>query len=152
MGRIEQLRRLNRIQAATLVALLGLWLVGAGEDEKLNPAAAVKAQSFQLVDDADHVLAELGVDQKGTTGLFIKDAAGYARAMLVHGETGTALYLSDNEGTERVGVKLPSHGGAGFSLHGARSQGQCLLYYQKDGSLNFYDAKNAVIQRVPSGD
>lgn len=144
--RIRRLERWNRLLLGGLgAAVLLTALAGMAGDE----AGTLRCRRLELIDEAGTVLAFLGTDDDGSTGLFINDDGGGLRISLSHDEEQSALYVRDGTGTIRVGVAQFAHGGGGFALHGAGSKGAAVLYHKDGGSLTFYDREGKVTHRVP---
>ena len=144
--RLATLERQNRLWRALALCGLGFLLLGGWtrQDEVLA------AQRFELVDDEGRVRAEMGIDEDGSAGFFVRDPEGLVRASLIQDASQAAMYLFDEDGTIRVGAAQYAHGGGGFALHGEDSAGGAVLYLKKStGSLTFYDAEGNVHARLP---
>jgi len=146
-GRLRRLELTNRILTATVLAIVLGFLIGSSSGSRAD--RTLQADRVEIVDAAGEVVAFLGADDEGATGLFIKDATGALRASLTHDAAQTALFLYDGDGTVRVGAAQFAHGGGGFALHGENAKGATVLYHKGAGSLSFYDAEGAVTARVP---
>ena len=80
----------------------------------------------------------------------LHDSEGVVRLSLTHDASQSALYISDSDGTTRVGVAQFAHGGGGVALHGAESKGATVLYHKGSGNLSFYDSEGNTTTRVPA--
>jgi len=145
--RVRRLERTSRLLLA-IAAGLGLALVLGSAPENAAPAS-IRAQRIELVDPDGAVLAALGTDGEGATGLFIHDPKGQLRLSLAHDADQSALFIRDADGTVRIGVAQFAHGGAGVALHGPDSKGAAVLYFKESGSLSFYDHDGNTTMRVP---
>jgi hypothetical protein len=155
-ARFERLARTNRILGVAVIALLGLWLAGAAQDEKpkaedVAPKAGevVKAQAFQLVDESGVVLAEWGKNKDGSPGLFFKDKEGKTRLSLMNDEKQSALYLFDAEGTSRVGVAHYAFNVSALAIHGPQMKGGASLLYKDRCMLTIDDNENKRLVALP---
>jgi hypothetical protein len=142
---VRILERRSRLQSRVLLAAAVLALLTAFTPD----GDTVSARRLQLVDNAGHVRAELGIDAEGSAGLFLRDAEDRLRASLTHDGDQTALYILDTEGTPRLGAAQYAHGGGGFALHGPKAKGAAVLYLKGDGTLTFYDDAGEVSARLP---
>jgi len=145
--RVAALERRNRIVTTGLVTLLAL----AGLSASVRQAGVpdeLRARRIVMVDGEGRVRAELAVDEEGSAGLFVRDAEGRRRAMVVHDPAQAALYLLDEEGTVRLGSALFAHGGVGHALHGPGAKGAAVLYLKDEGSLTFYGEDGQVLERI----
>jgi hypothetical protein len=141
--RLVRLERNNRALVATLAAALCLFVfIGAGPG-----GGEVVATSLRIMDHDGQVRAEITVNEDGP--LFsLKDETGNDRIRVVHGGEETGLFISDEEGTTRVGIAQFAHGGGGVALHGPQSKGAAVLYLKGEGSLRFFDGNGNVTARV----
>lgn len=147
--RVRRLERRNRLLiAGWLVVIPALTVaMSAGSDEAIE---VISARAVRIVDAENRPRAELGIDEDGSAGLFLKDSDGRVRGTLIHDDQQTALYLLDDEGSIRVGAARYAHGGGGFALHGKGAKGAAVLYMAEHrGRLTFYDEQGAVILQTP---
>lgn len=146
-ARLRLLEQRSRIGLAAGAAALGALVLTAFAR---TGGEVVSAGRFELVDGEGRVRAELGIDDDGSAGLFVRDEEGRLRASLTYDEAQAAMYLWDEGGTIRVGAAQYAHGGGGFALHGEESRGAAVLYLTEGaGSLTIYDAEGAVRAAVP---
>lgn len=143
----EQLRRLRRTVRGLAAAAVGLPLLAVGLAMGSAGRTVVQAERFELVNPDGRVPAVLGVGEEGA-GLTLLDGGGRRRATLTHGEQQTALFLLDDTLTVRVGAAQFAHGGGGFALDGAGSEGASVLYHKGGGALNFFSDAGDVLHRV----
>jgi hypothetical protein len=140
--RMARLERHNRILLTLVGALLLTALIAAAS--RTGPS---RATSFQLIDDAGKLRAELAI-KDGAVGLYLLDGEGRSRLEAVHEADATRLFIQDDQGTTRIGVSQFAHGGGGFALHGPDSKGAAVLYLQGEGSLRFFDEEGKVTHQV----
>ena len=149
IGRLETRFRLLFIS----VLALPLAAVTGWTALRPNVAEPVRAEAFELVDDAGQVWAVLRLADAGPE-LILYDSAGVARVSLGHSAEETGLFLRDASGDIRVGVAQFAHGGGGIAIHGPEARGAAVLYRSGgedgQGSLTFYATDGAVISRTPS--
>lgn len=147
----ERLARVERSAVRWRTTALGsLVLVGLGAIAPPQTDDTLRARRFELVDEAGAVRAEVGIDEDGSAGFFLRDAANRVRAALVHDDAQTALLILDDAGTVRIGVAQYAHGGGGVALHGAGSGGGAVLYMKDgNGSLRFFDTAGDVRLELP---
>ena len=120
-------------------------------------SAVVKAQSFQVVDAAGNVRAELGIasGEMGMAFMGLSDVAGRIRASLsVTSDGSSSLALLDATETARVGLSLyPDGSGHLALLNAAQGVRKALveLGVGSDGkpSLDLCDAAGHVIWSAP---
>ena len=102
MGRAKRCIRWLLVGTSLVVSGLCIaWVVGGAviaAQARQEVAAEIRASRFVLVDDADRVRAELGVDQVGA-GLNIYDEAGTLRVALTGSQVSAGLNLYDHLGT-----------------------------------------------------
>ena len=118
--RLARLERRQRRWSACASAALVVLFFGAFA---VRRDEVVAASRFELVDEEGRVRAELAIDADGAAGLFLLDGEGGLRATVAHDGAQSGLFLFDAAGTIRVGAAQYAHGGGGFALHGADSQG-----------------------------
>jgi hypothetical protein len=142
-NRIARLERLNRTLLAVAAGAVLLFIVAAAG----GAADPQRARAFQLVDGEGVIRAELAF-RDGHPGLFIKDGTGMDRLLAVDEPDGTGLYITDADGTTRIGVAQFAHGGGGVALHGPDSKGAAVLYFKDQGSLRFFDREGNVTRQI----
>lgn len=147
--RLAVLERRVRWGGALCLGFAAVALLSAATRQD-RVAEELRARRIALVDAEGRVRAELGIDPDGSAGLFVRDVEGRPRAMVVHDEQQSALYLLDQEGTIRLGSAQFAHGGGGYALHGPGSKGGAVLYLKGDGSLTFYGEDGTVQERIPA--
>lgn len=141
-GRLARLEKQNRLFRALLAAVAVMSIVAASQ-----PADAISASGFRLLDEQGRVRAELAI-REGAPGLYILHEEGRDRLVATHDAAGTGLYLKDEEGHSRVGVAQFAHGGGGVALHGPGARGAAVLYFKGEGSLRFFDEEGKVTNKV----
>ncbi len=147
--RIRKLEWWNRLLA---VVILGFLVYGFSNRTLLARTGVekvVRAERVEVVNSAGQPVVALGLDDHGSTGLFINDSAGEVRVALAHDAEGSALFIRDVDGVIRVGVAQFAHGGGGVALHGPNSQGAAVLYFKESGSLTFYNPDGEPTLRLP---
>jgi hypothetical protein len=145
--RLEALERRNRSLLAVLGAMAALVCLGAFARQDAVPDE-LRARRIVMVDAEGRARAELGLDEEGSAGLFVRDVEGRPRAIVVHDESQSALYLLDEKGTIRLGSAQYAHGGGGYALHGPEAKGAAVLYLKDEGSLTFYGEEGQVLERI----
>ncbi|MBT8485168.1 MAG: hypothetical protein HKO59_11535 [Phycisphaerales bacterium] len=147
--RVRRLERANR--RLTIAALVvGIAGVAAWAGPGAPPADVLTARTIRMVDQENRVRAEIGTDEDGSAGFFLRDAEGRVRSAYVHDDSQTAMLLLDDAGVIRVGTALFAHGGGGIALHGDASKGAAVLYLKdRRGTLTFFDEHGTVIERTP---
>jgi hypothetical protein len=141
--RIARLETMNLFLSIIALLSIAVILMGAAKSP-----AAIKAQSFQLVNAAGSLQAELAV-RDGNPGLYIKDEKGVDRVAIFHEPDASGLHVMDDDGVTRIGAVQLSHGGGGFALHGPESKGAAVLYFKEEGSLRFFDAEGTLTNKLP---
>lgn len=140
--RIAGLERSNRILTVVTLGLLAY----VGYAAVATPRVS-RAQSFQLLDEAGALRAELHL-REDNPGLYLKDARGVDRVAVFHDTSTSGLYVFDVAGTTRIGVAQFAHGGGGVALHGPESKGAAVLYLKGEGSLRFFSEDGTVTNQV----
>lgn len=147
LRRIAALEHRTRLQSVAL-AVLGALLLAAAATRPGDDPEVLRARAVQMVDAEGRVRAELGVDADGAAGLFVRDVAGRARAMVVHDDEQSGFFALDGEGQVRVGAAQFAHGGGGYALHGPAGKGAAVLYLKSQASLRFYDGEGHVTNEL----
>lgn len=148
-GRLAALEKHNRFLAGSLLALSALTGLAAFRSPREPDGQALRARSFELVDAAGRVRAELAIDADGSAGLFVRDEEAHVRAAVIHDDAQSALYLWDAAGRIRVGAAQYAHGGGGFALHDEEARASAVLYLKGEGSLTFHDGEGELVERLP---
>ncbi len=147
--RIDRLSReiyFHRLALTGMVLVCSMTLLtAAGQSTTDDP---VTAKSFQLIDDAGGLRAELKTED-GHPALYMFDADAKQRIALWTDDNATGLYLKDASETTRVGAALFAQGG-GFALHGPESRGAAVMTFM-DGKreIRFYNDEGEVSERFP---
>ncbi|MGI9517808.1 MAG: hypothetical protein ACR2NP_12225 [Pirellulaceae bacterium] len=139
----------HRVALAGMVLCGGIMLLTAAQESTSDEP--VTGKSFQLIDDAGGLRAELKT-QDGHPALYMYDANSKQRVALWTDDNATALHLKDGDETTRVGAALFAQGG-GFALHGPESRGAAVMTFM-DGQreIRFYDDEGDVTERFPEAD
>lgn len=148
-ARVERLEWWNRFLVMCGIGILLSGLTSQVSSARRNVDELLRAERLEIVDDKGLPLIALGVDEQGSAGISINDSDGETRLTLLHDAEGSALFIRDAEGVIRIGVAQFAHGGGGVAVHGPRSQGAAVLYFQESGSLTFYDAAGEPTLRIP---
>jgi hypothetical protein len=150
--RLVRATRVNRLLLIALIGVAGTGLFGAAAADQAGGAEGaadvVRAHRFEVLDRDGNVRAEVGIDDGGSAGLFLRDDRDRVRAALVHDAVQSALYMFDPEGTIRLGAAQYAHGGGGFALHGPRHAHATVLHHKGGGSLTFYGERGEVLRTV----
>ncbi len=91
-------RRMKRIGALVLVVAAAVVLSGAA----MRKYRHLEVGSLTLKDKAGNTRVYIGTDEDGSVSLSLKDKAGKTRALLDVARNGSALWLSDKDGEDRV--------------------------------------------------
>jgi hypothetical protein len=148
-SRIRRLEWWNRLLLVSVVSLLAYGFNSQYSLAKARTEKVIRAERLEIVGSQGEPAVILGMDDAGSTGLFINDPGGSIRVALAHDSEGSALFIRDANGIIRVGVAQFSHGGGGVALHGPDSKGAAVLYFKETGSLTFFDAEGNPTSRVP---
>lgn len=86
----------NSLIVVILISIIAILLGGCASSVEIGGSThhhdhdacheVLRAQRFELVDQDGLVRAEIGIDEAGSTGVFIHDHEGRLRASLTHGE------------------------------------------------------------------
>lgn len=153
---VERLRqevcRLRRGQYGLGVLVLSLLCFGLLAATRMQQALVpevISAKSFVVVNEFGDTRAEIGLNEQGTAGLFLRDDYGILRGAFTHDNEQTKLFLYDKDETTRVGIAHFAHGGSGVALHGPGSKGAAVLYLKEEGTLTFFDEEGNELGRFP---
>ena len=146
--------------AGAIGALVAIAVMGAAETEQTS--TTVRAERFEVVDQAGKVVATLDATGEEGPGLTLLDAAGKTRIWLNVTKDGPGLTLYDSAGKERAELVVSKDGpaltvydaarrpriwmnarkeGPGLTLYDAAGKGRVWLNVKKDGpGLTLYDA------------
>jgi hypothetical protein len=107
--RLERIERRQRVTvAAWVLSVVTLAVLGVGVQRAASQDSVIRAQRFVLVDDSGKTRAILGLDNTGSSGLWLKDVSGTDRVQIGYGGEsnlpGLWIYDASRKTVARLGV------------------------------------------------